>query len=125
TGSGGASSGGILVVGGPCFGSGIAYTTGLTISNNKLMGNDVGVFLFNANGDCVAPTLTTNISTKLNTISNGAVTNTTGESATCGYQAGVADVGHKDAIVNNKISGVGYTPIPGDCTGTPQAFVRH
>jgi hypothetical protein len=38
----------------------------------------------------------------------------------------VADVGHRDSIVNNTISGSGYTPQSGgDCTGTPPAFLRH
>jgi hypothetical protein len=120
-----ASSGGILVVGGPCFGSGIAYTTGLTISSNNLTGNDVGVFLFNARAsDCLAPVTKTNNSIKLNTIFNGAVTNTTGDGPTCGYQAGVSDLGHRDAIVNNKISGHGYTPQADDCNGTDHAFLR-
>ena len=108
TGANLASSAGILVVGGPCFG--LPLTTGLVISKNTLTGNDVGVWLFNADADCAAVTTKTNNSVKLNTIHNGAVTNTSGYSATCGYQAGVSDVGHKDAIVNNKISGLGYTP---------------
>jgi hypothetical protein len=51
---------------------------------------------------------------KNNTISNDAVTNTAGNGA-CGYQAGIADVGHSDLIVNNSISGVGCTPVAGDC----------
>jgi hypothetical protein len=124
TGSNLASSGGILVVGGECFGTGLAYTVGLDISKNTLTNNDVGVWLFNADASCNAPTTKTNNSVKFNTISNSAVTNTTGFDATCGYQAGVADVGHKDAIVNNSISGPGYTPVSGDCAGTPHAFVR-
>jgi hypothetical protein len=128
SGPGGASSGGILVVGGPCFGPGIAYTKNLTIRNNTLIRNDVGVFLFNATAtDCVAPSIKTDNSVKLNTISNGAVTNTTGDtvSPACGYQAGVSDVGHRDAIVNNSISGFGYTPTAsGDCTGPHPAFLR-
>jgi hypothetical protein len=125
TGAGLTSSAGILVVGGPCFS--LPLTTGLTISRNTLTNNDVGVWLFNANADCAtAPTTKTNNTVKLNTISNDAVTNTTGYSATCGYQVGVADLGHRDAIVNNKISGLGYTPqAGGDCTGTPPAFLRH
>ena len=49
-----ASSAGILVVGGPCFGPGLAYTTDLNISQNTLGGNDVGVWLFNANESCAA-----------------------------------------------------------------------
>lgn len=74
----------------------------------------------------VAPTnTTTNNSVKLNTISNNAVTNTTGFNASCGYQAGIADFGSKkDLIVNNSISGVGYTPVSGDCSGTLPAFLR-
>jgi hypothetical protein len=93
----------------------LAYTVGLTISKNTLTQNDVGVWLFNAKADCTAPTLKTNNTVKFNTISNTVVTNTTGYSATCGYQAGISDVGHKDLIVNNMISGAGYTKVPGDC----------
>jgi parallel beta-helix repeat protein len=124
TGANLASSAGILVVGGACFG--FPATVGLDISKNALTGNDVGVWLFNAAADCAsAPTTKTNNSVKFNTISNNAVTNTTGFSATCGYQAGVSDVGTKDQIVNNSISGIGYTKqAGGDCTGTPPAFLR-
>jgi parallel beta-helix repeat protein len=120
------SSAGILVVGGPCFGTGMAYTVNLSISKNTLTNNDVGVWLFNADASCQAGTTKTNNSVKLNTISNDAVTNTAGYNGACGYQVGIADVGHKDLIVNNKISGTGYTPqAGGDCTGTPPAFLRH
>jgi hypothetical protein len=126
SGANGASSGGILVVGGACFGPGLPYTTDLSITRNTLTANDVGVFLFNADASCVAPASRTNNSVKLNAISNDAVTNTTGQtmSPPCGYQAGISDVGTKDLIVNNSISGAGYTPISGDCAGTPAAFVR-
>jgi Right handed beta helix region len=124
TGPNGASSGGILVVGGPCFGDGLPYTTGLNITKNTLTTNDVGVFLFNGDANCVAPTSRTNNSVKSNTITNDAVTNTTGQNATCGYQAGISDVGTKDFFVNNEINGIGYTPVIGDCAGTPAAFVR-
>jgi hypothetical protein len=124
TGTNLASSGGILVVGGECFGPGLAYTVGLDISKNTLTNNDVGVWLVNADTNCNAPTTKTNNNVKFNTISNDAVTNTTGFNATCGYQAGVGDVGHKDAIVNNSISGVGYTPQAGDCSGISHAFLR-
>jgi hypothetical protein len=124
TGSNLASSGGILVVGGECFGPGLAYTVGLSITKNTLTGNDVGVWLFNADSSCNAPATKTNNSVKFNTVSNNAVTNTTGDSATCGYQAGIADVGHKDLIVNNSISGLGYTPTTPDCSGTTPAFLR-
>ncbi|HEX5824300.1 MAG TPA: right-handed parallel beta-helix repeat-containing protein [Candidatus Limnocylindrales bacterium] len=123
TGAGETSSAGILVVGGPCFG--LPYTVGLDISKNTLTSNDVGVWLFNADSACAAPTTKTNNSVKLNTISNSATTNTTGNRPGCGYQAGISDVGHRDLIVNNSISGAGYTPqVGGDCTGTPPAFLR-
>jgi parallel beta-helix repeat protein len=125
-GTGPDSSGGILVVGGPCFG--LAYTVGLSITKNTLTDNDVGVWLYNAIGtypNCVATTTKTNNTVKFNTISNGAVTNLYGYTATCGYQAGVADVGHKDLIVNNNISGLGYKPQVPDCSGAPPAFLRH
>jgi parallel beta-helix repeat protein len=115
TGANGASSGGILVVGGECFGAGLAYTVGADINRNTLTGNDVGIFLDNADASCNVPATRTNNSMKFNTISNGAVTNATGESPTCGYQAGISDVGTKDQIVNNSISGLGYTPVSGDC----------
>jgi hypothetical protein len=127
TGANLASSAGILVVGGNCFGSGLAYTVGLSITKNTLTGNDVGVWLFNADASCNAPTAKTNNTVKFNTISKATVTNTTGYSANCGYQAGISDVGHKDLIVNNMISGFGYTPqAGGDCNQlapTP-AFLR-
>ena len=122
TGPNGASSGGILVVGGPFFG--LPYTVGLNISKNTLTNNDVGVWLFNADASGNAPTTKTDNSAKLNTISNGAVTNTTGQNVSCGYQAGISDLGHRDLLVNNKISGLGYTPVSGDCAGTPAAFLR-
>jgi hypothetical protein len=122
--AGEASSGGILVVGGPCYS--LPSTVGLSITKNTLTNNDVGVWLFNANAACNGPVaIKTNNVVKFNTISDDAVTNTNGYNATCGYQAGISDVGHKDLIVNNKVSGTGYTPNRncGD-GGTPNAFVR-
>jgi hypothetical protein len=118
------SAGGILVVGGECFGPGLAYTVGLDISKNTLTSNDVGVWLFNGDASCNAPTTKTNNGVKNNTISNALVTNTTGYNATCGYQAGIADRGTRDLIVNNKISGFGYTQQNPDCSGTPPAYLR-
>jgi hypothetical protein len=124
TGPNSASSAGILVVGGECFGAGLKYTTGLTLSKNTLTNNDVGVWLFNADSTCTAPTFKTNNTVKLNTISNDAITNVSGFTATCGYQAGVSDNGHRDGIVNNTIRGPGYAPVANDCAGTPMAYVR-
>ncbi len=124
TGANLASSAGILVVGGPAFG--LPYTVGLNISRNTLTNNDVGVWIYNADdASGSAPATRTDNAVKFNTISNNAVTNTTGDSAGCGYQAGIADLGHKDQIVNNSISGFGYTPtVGGDCTGATPAFLR-
>jgi hypothetical protein len=129
TGAGGVSSGGILVVGGPCYllpgGQPAPYTVGLSITRNTLRNNDVGVFLFNADAQCISTTTRTNNSVTSNEISNRAVTNTTGYSPTCGYQAGISDVGFRDLIVDNEISGVGYTKTKGgDCTGSMPAFLR-
>ncbi len=134
TGANSASSGGILVVGGAgvstfCGPGGIdgtpcPYTVGLTITKNTLTGNDVGVWLFNADAAGNPPSTATNNAVKINKISKDLVTNTTGWSATCGYQAGIADNGKKDLIVNNTISGLGYTPQSTDCGGTPPGYLR-
>jgi hypothetical protein len=125
TGSGPASSGGIIVVGGAAFGAGLPYTVDLKITKNTLTNNDVGVFLVNADANGIAPTSRTDNSVKSNTITNDAVTNTSGYRAGCGYQAGISDFGTRDLIVNNSISGFGYTPtVGGDCTGSTPAFLR-
>jgi hypothetical protein len=132
TGAGGVSSAGILILGGPffttCGSAGTSpcpYTVGVNTSKNTLSNNDVGLWLFNAGSGAVAPSTATNNTAKFNTIFNGQVTNTTGNTANCGYQAGIADLGNKDLIVNNSISGFGYTPqVGGDCTGNPPAFLR-
>ena len=102
-----ASSGGIIVVGGDCYGG--PLTTGTQIVGNTAAGNDVGVFLSNiADAACtLAPATATNVKVVNNTITDNAVTNVSGNGAT-GYQAGVSDVGNNDKIINNTISGVGY-----------------
>jgi hypothetical protein len=108
-----ASSGGVLIFGG----CGDPLTLDVAVNDNTLTDNDVGVFLFNAQADCVtAPATKTNDRAVNNTISNGAITNISGFSASplCGYQAGVSDVGNHDSINANDISGVGYTPAQGD-----------
>ena len=107
-----AASGGILVVGGDCYGG--AITTGVQIVQNNLAGNDVGVWLSNLQADCTAVTDQTNIKVVNNTISNGALTNISGN-GTSGYQAGVSDQGDNDKIINNNISGAGYAS-PGNGT---------
>jgi hypothetical protein len=94
-------SGGILVVAGPFYGS--AYSVGDQIMNNTLTGNDIGVWLSQAEADGVTPPPTaTNVKVVNNTITNNAVTN-------LNYQAGVSDQGNNDKIISNTISGIGYT----------------
>lgn len=105
-------SGGIIVVGGPGYGTcpdgnPCAYTTGIQITQNTLDGNDVGIFLTNLRVDYGAPDDATNIKAVNNRITNASLTNNYGG---FGYQAGVADTGNNDKIINNKISGNGYDP---------------
>lgn len=105
TGLAGASSGGILVVGGPFYDG--DYTTGTQIVGNTVINNDVGIFL--SNWDSTGPpVVATNVKVVNNTITNDALTNLSGN-GNIGYQAGVSDVGNNDKIINNTISGVGYT----------------
>ena len=104
SGAGGASSAGILVFGGAAYGP---YSTGVSIMSNTLTGNDVGVYVYNADASGKAPTTKTNNSIVNNTISNSAHTNTSGNGSG-GYQAGITELGNKDNIVNNKITGNGY-----------------
>lgn len=106
TGANFASSGGIIVVGGDCYGG--SFTTGTQIVGNTLVNNDVGVFLSNLDATCIgAPATATNVKAINNTITNDALTNVSGNGPT-GYQAGVSDVGNNDKIINNTISGAGY-----------------
>jgi len=115
TGANGASSGGILIYGG----CGDPLTTGVDVKNNTLVNNDVGIFLFNGDATCNgAPATPTNNSAHNNTISNDAVTNTSGNGDGRGYQAGIDDVGNSDEMTNNTISGAGYA------TQDHPAFVR-
>ncbi len=112
-----ASSGGILLFGGSCYGGNL--TTNVHVSNNNVVGNDVGVWLSdlvvdpnNAN-NCLAPSTSTNVQIYKNTITNDAVNNVSGyifNGAPAGYQAGISDAGNHDKITFNSICGVGYTP---------------
>jgi hypothetical protein len=98
-GTGGWSSGGILVVGGPYYGD--AYTTNTRIDGNTLIGNDVGVYLSNVADDGSAPDTATNIKAINNLIVDNECYNTY-------YQAGVSDVGNNDKMIANTIRGGGY-----------------
>jgi len=121
TGSNYAADGGILIVGGPCYGFPFSYTKNVQIVKNTLIDNDVGVYLSNldvVSDSCVAPVIETNIKVVNNTISNDYVTNISGYTypGTIGYQAGISDQGNNDKLINNKISGTGYDKLADDLT---------
>jgi hypothetical protein len=101
----GSASGGIIVVGGAGYGTcpdgnDCQYTVNTKINDNVLSGNDVGVYLSNADASFNAPTSATNIKAVNNTISGDCFNNS--------YQAGVSDQGNNDKVINNKITGAGY-----------------
>jgi hypothetical protein len=117
TGANGASSGGIIIVGGAYY-FGLPYSTDISVTKNVVTNNDVGVWLSNAQADGSAPVTKTNNKVVSNTISKtDGATNVSGD-GTCGYQVGIADEGNKDNIVNNTISGNGYVPTTSCATGT-------
>lgn len=95
----GSASGGILVVGGPAYDG--PYTVNTKVNDNILVDNDVGVYLTNVALDGSAPASQTNIKVVNNTISDDRCFNTS-------YQAGIADQGNNDKLINNAISGPGY-----------------
>ena len=107
-----ASSGGILIVGGDCYGG--PLTTNAEARNNTAVGNDVGVWLTNLDASCNAPATPTKNTAQNNALINNEITNTTGNGAK-GYQAGITDNGNGDTIQNNDTCGPGYTP-PGPPT---------
>ena len=114
-------SGGIIVVGGPGYGTcpdghPCPYTTGTRIVQNTVRDNNIGVFLTNLatfTGD--PPPSQTNVKAVNNVISSAALQNTYGG---FGYQAGIADTGNNDKLVANEISGAGY-----DSASYPWAYV--
>jgi hypothetical protein len=136
TGTGNASSTGILVFGG----CGAPLSRRVTISANSLSQNDVGIYLGDFNPACNAAAAAVSGNTAcFNVIENSngypggvasADANLTGWSSATpevGYQAGIADIGDRDVICLNAILGVGYAPL--DATSSlpnppPPAFVR-
>ena len=109
TGANNASSTGILLIGGYVFGP---ITTGVSVTNNTLTNNDMGVYVYNADaGGRTPPATKTKNSIVNNTISNDQATNVSGNGSPNGYQVGIYDYGNKDNFVNNKISGIGYDTI--------------
>ena len=127
TGTGEASSTGVLVYGGGASCSGGDPQSGLVrnayVSRSTLVNNDIGVALFNLNPACNKSAATpTHDAACYNTISNShgypggvasADANISGLVTSSGYvgdQAGVGDTGNRDTICHNKISGAGYAP---------------
>jgi hypothetical protein len=117
TGAGQTASGGVLVVGGACYGGNPQTNT--KVQSNIGLGNDVGAYLSNLDASCNAVTTPTKNTVQLNILVNNALNNTTGNGPTQGYQAGISDQGSQDTIQNNEICGLGYKP-PG--TATTAAF---
>ncbi len=101
-GSGGWSSGGILVVGGAEYGtcpdgSPCPLTVNTRIVDNRLDNNDVGVYL--SNWDAAGPPSdATNVKVVGNLITAGSCYNTA-------YTAAISDVGNNDKLINNTVSG--------------------
>jgi hypothetical protein len=112
TGAGQTASGGILVVGGACYGGDVQDNT--DIDHNAAFANDVGIWLSNLDASCNTVTTPTRNSVDGNLLVHNAINNTTGHGAK-GYQAGIADEGSYDEIKNNDICGLGYKP-PGTAT---------
>lgn len=131
TGANEASSGGILIFGGACFGL-TNYETRVQILNNTAVGNDVGIYSDNLDVNCNPTVTNTNNNIAGNTLTDNAINNTTGDGPTTGYQAGILDQGDGDRIVGNQICGIGYAPattptevtLPIDTTATNNAFVQ-
>ena len=121
TGANNASSGGILVVGGAGYGTcpdgnPCPYTVNTRIIQNTATGNDVGVWLSNADASFNPSTSATNIKVVNNVLSNNLFSNVSGCGYPLGYQAGVSDEGNNDKIIANSISGAGYSDTgSGDC----------
>ena len=113
TGTGNASSGGILVFGG----CGSSLVRDAHFTKNTLTGNDVGIYLFNGDPACTkSPTTRTDIEACFNVIENShgypgghpsADANRDGWSTSpaVGFQAGVSDLGNHGG---NAVSGAGY-----------------
>lgn len=116
TGANQAASGGIIVIGGACYGGDLTVNT--RVEQNTGIGNDVGVWFSNLDAACNPPTTPTKNTAQNNRLVNNAINNTTGNGPTMGYQAGISDQGDFDVIQNNDICGLGYKP-----PGPPSAAV--
>ena len=103
-----ASAGGITLVGGAYYTA--PPTTNTEVSENTVVGNDVGVFDVNALSATTLVRTPTNNEIRNNVAINNVITNTTGNwSTTMGYQAGISVFSNGDSIDKNYICGLGYT----------------
>jgi hypothetical protein len=105
TGANFASSGGVLLVGGDCYGGPATINT--HVQNNTGIANDVGLWFSNLDASCNPVLLVTKNTANNNSLVNNAVNNTTGNGSGP-YQAGVSDQGNQDTVQNNYICGPGY-----------------
>lgn len=130
TGPNNASSAGILA-----YGCGSQVVKHATFTGNKLVGNDIGIAMNSLDAACTASTDTPTADTACaNVIQNdhgypggqaSADANVTGwAKPDIGYQAGVDDIGDRDVICDNVISGAGYAPLGSLPNPAPPAFVR-
>ena len=106
---------GILVFGGPCYilpPNSSPTISGITIADNILVSNNVGIAVFNLDASCNTSTNASNNSITGNLIQKSGVTSKTGWSVNPpeGYQAGVQDAAKGDTIELNTICGHGYAP---------------
>ena len=117
TGSAATGGSGILLFGG----CGDPLVKDVTVTGNKVINNDVGIYLGNFDSTCTMSTSTkTGNVVTLNQVSDSAVTNTNGYSTGCAYQAGIQDQGgNHDVIDFNHISGRGYADHPTCSTAQP------
>lgn len=113
TGAGLTASGGVIVVGGACYGG--DPTTNVQVKQNTGIDNDIGVWFSNLDASCNPLLTPTKDTAENNRLINNAINNTTGGGPAMGYQAGIADQGDMDVIQNNDICGLGYQP-PGTAT---------
>jgi len=113
TGASQTASGGIILVGGDCYGGDATVST--DVHQNTALGNDVGVWFSNLDASCNQLSTPTRDSALGNALINNAINNTTGNGPTQGYQAGISDQGDLDKIENNYICGPGYAP-PGNAS---------
>jgi hypothetical protein len=119
TGLGGGLGVGILAFGGACYADPPTYRSppifNMVVGFNVLIGNDLGLALYNLDAACN----TSRVALLPNTVSNNliqkyGVTNKTGSSVTPpeGYQAGIQIATQGDTIAFNTICGHGYAPKP-------------